>query len=302
MVDFNLVHYISNWSDTHTKFLIGVGINIVLIYGICKAIDVINKRVIMRLKVKVDDYPVLALVPIIFQALKFLIAFLLIAGFLQSFGYNVTSLVAGFGITGLAVAFAAQTTIGNVFGSFSILSDKVFKIGDYIKFADGSGRVEGINLRSTQIRTVEGFLINVPNNVLANASITNLTKTSKYKIEVVVAIECDTPIERVRRALEIIQDIADAQEEIDKPALTFVESVENTAINLKLFGYTTTTYWKNYVKLRSHIIEEIIGRFQKEGISLDIPDSRLSIVRPNDLFGVYASQPAEQKSEIVEKL
>ena len=215
---------------------------------------------------------------------------MLIAGFLQSFGYNVTSLVAGFGITGLAVAFAAQTTIGNVFGSFSLLSDKAFKIGDFIKFNDGSGRVEGINLRSTQLRTVEGFLINVPNNLLANVAVTNLTQTSKYKIEIIVAIECDTPVETVRKALGIMQGIADVQENMDGEALTYVESVENTAINLKLFGYTTTTYWKDYVKMRSHIIEEIIGAFQKEGISLDIPDSRLSIVHPEQLPGVFKHQ------------
>lgn len=288
MAHIDLMTGFSNWTETHTKFLIGILINIVLIWVVCKIIDIFNQRFLIKLRAKVADYPLITLMPLLFQTLKFVIAFLLIAGFLQSFGYNVNSIVAGFGITGLAVAFAAQTTIGNLFGSFSILTDKVFKIGDFIKFNDLAGRVEGINLRSTQLRTIEGFLVNVPNNVLANTSITNATQTSKYRVEVVVAIECDTELPMIRKAKELIYEVVNTAESIEKDSIiVFVESVENTAINVKLFCYTTQVDWREYVQQKSYIIEEIIGKFQAAGISLDIPDSRLSIVPERDLPGVY---------------
>ena len=288
MANHDIVNTFTQWVYVHREFVIGIFVNIFLIWGECKLLDIINKKIIAKIKAKVTDYPMISLIPVMFQTLKFIIAFLLIAIFMQNFGYNVNSIVAGFGITGLAVAFAAQTTIGNVFGSFSILTDKVFKIGDFIQFNEIAGRVEGINLRSTQLRTIEGFLVNVPNNVLSNTAITNISQTSKYKIEIPVAIECDTPVETVREALSIIKGIADEDEYIDKEkTVVYVDSVEDTAINLKLFTYTTATTYKQYLQQKSFIIEEILGRFQKAGISLDIPDSRLSIVDKNKLPGVF---------------
>lgn len=288
MAKHDLIASFVQWSIAHREFLIGIVVNIFLIWGECKVFDIINKKIIYKIRAKVTDYPMISLIPVMFQTLKFVIAFLLIAMFLQNFGYNVNSIVAGFGITGLAVAFAAQTTIGNVFGSFSLLSDKVFKIGDFIKFNETSGRVEGINLRSTQLRTIEGFLVNVPNNVLSNSAIINISQTSRYKIEIPVAIECDTPINTVKKALSIIKNIADEDEYIDKEkTVVYVDSVEDTAINLKLFTYTTATTYKHYLLQKSHIIEEILGRFQENGISLDIPDSRLSIVGDKKLPGNF---------------
>ena len=291
MAKHDIIANFGSWCFVHREFLIGIVVNIFLIWGECRIIDIINKNIVKRIRAKVTDYPLISLLPVMFQTMKFVIAFLLIAVFLQNFGYNVTSIVAGFGITGLAVAFAAQTTIGNVFGSFSLLTDKVFKIGDFIKFEETMGRVEGINLRSTQLRTIEGFLVNVPNNLLSSVAITNISQTSKYKIEIPVAIECDTPVETVRQAISIIKDIADEDEFIQKEkTVVYVDSVEDTAINLKLFTYTTATTFKEYLSQKSYIIEEILGRFQQNGISLDIPDSRLSIVGAKKLPGEFGAE------------
>lgn len=289
MAKHDILVNLGTWCFVHREFLIGIVVNIFLIWTECRVIDIINKNIVKRIKARVTDYPLISLLPVMFQTLKFVIAFLLIALFMQNFGYNVTSLIAGFGITGLAVAFAAQTTIGNVFGSFSLLTDKVFKIGDFIQFENISGRVEGINLRSTQLRTIEGFLVNVPNNVLSNVAITNISQTSRYKIEIPVAIECDSDVETVRKALKIMKTIADNDEYIQKDkTVVYVDSIEDTAINIKLFTYTTATTFKEYLSQKSFIIEEIIGQFQQNGISLDIPDSRLSIVQAKKLPGDFS--------------
>ena len=265
------------FGSTHSKFLIGIAVNIVLIYFVSKIIDLINKRVLMRLRAKVSEYPMLTIVPISLRALKIVIACLLIAGFLQSFGYNVSSVIAGLGIVGLAVGFAAQTTIGNVFGSFSLLIDKVYKIGDYIQFGEQKGYVENINLRSTTLRTAEGFMVNVPNNILANMAITNVSQTAKYKIDFKISIECDTPVEIVKKAVAIMQDVADREELVEDTALAYIESLEDTAINLRLICYTKSTKWKEYMCLRSNMLCAILDSFHKSDIKLDIPDSRIMI-------------------------
>ncbi len=272
-----ITNNIAHFFISHQKFFFWLAVNIGVIYIFSKIIDIINQRVLLKLRSKVSDYPMLTVVPISLKALKFVIACMLFACLLQSFGYNVTSIVAGFGIVGLAVGFAAQTTIGNVFGSFSLLIDKVYKIGDYIKFEDKSGFVENINLRSTTFRTAEGFLLNVPNNLLANTSIINVSQTCKYKLELDVAIECNTPVEVVKKAVTIIQELADKEPSLDDNALAFIESIKDTAINLKLIAFTKNTRWKEYMICRSNLIADIIAKFQENKIDFDVPDSRISI-------------------------
>ena len=184
MVDF-IMKPIFSFFGVHAKFLIGVLVNIVLIWAVCKLTDAFTHRIELRLKSKNTDSPLLNLMPVLNKIIKSVIVFMLLAGFLQSFGYNVTSLVAGFGITGLAVGFAAKEAIGNIFGSFGLLADRVYKIGDYIKFNGYEGTVENINLRSTTIRTLDGFVVNVPNNVLSKEEITNKLNDflSKYGMQ-----------------------------------------------------------------------------------------------------------------------
>ena len=93
---------------------------------------------------------------------------------LQNFGYNVAGLLAGLGIGGLAVALAAKETLANLFGSVAVLMDGTFQVGDTIKQGDITGVVEKIGLRSTRVRTPEGHLVSIPNQLITNAPVTNL--------------------------------------------------------------------------------------------------------------------------------
>jgi small-conductance mechanosensitive channel len=152
--------------------------------------------------------------PIITRIVKVIIVFVILASFLQSFGYNVNSVIAGFGITGLAVGFAAKEAIGNVFGSIGLLADRVYKVGDYISFDSYECTVTEINFRSTTITTLEGFEVNIPNNLLANNEITNVTKASERRIDLSVDIEYGTSNEKIDKALEILAEIATANPDI----------------------------------------------------------------------------------------
>lgn len=100
------------------------------------------------------------------------IAFLLV---LQNLGYNVAGLLAGLGIGGLAVALAAKETLSNLFGSIALLMDRTFQVGDTIKQGDVEGVVEKIGLRSTRVRTKEGYIVSIPNQFITNAPVTNMT-------------------------------------------------------------------------------------------------------------------------------
>lgn len=281
MIDdaFNMiVKPIFGFLEKHSPFIIGVIINVVIIITINKIIDTLELKITSKLREKHSDSSLVNLLPILIKVLKAIIIFMLLAGFLQSFGYNVSSLIAGFGITGLAVGFAAKEAIGNVFGSLGLLGDRVYKIGDYIKFDDIEGYVEKINLRSTSIRTLDNFVVNVPNNTIANEAITNVSKCKKRKIDIIVGVEYGTSNEKLDRAVEILKEIATNDEKIIGSGMfTSIEELADSSINIRLFAYTTETAWAKYKVVKGNVIKQIIHRFREEGISFAFPSTSVYI-------------------------
>lgn len=258
----------------HSPFIIGVFINLALIMGASKLLDAFEIKVVNRLKERNSDSPLLNLMPVLTKIAKGLVVFLLVAGFLQSFGYNVSSLIAGFGITGLAVGFAAKEAIGNIFGSVGLLGDKVYKIGDYIKFGEYEGYVERINLRSTSIRTLDNFVVNVPNNTIANQPITNVSQATKRLVDIKVSIEYGTPNEKINRAVEILKEIAHDSENITGDGIfTTIEELADSAIIVRLFSYTPEVSWFSYKKIKGEILKEVIHRYRAEGIEFAFPST-----------------------------
>lgn len=281
MIDdaFNMIVMpIWEFLEKHSPFIFGVIINVALIIIINKVIDTFEIKLSTKLREKHSDSSLVNLLPILIKVLKVIIIFMLLAGFLQSFGYNVSSLIAGFGITGIAVGFAAKETIGNVFGSLGLLGDRVYKIGDYIKFNDLEGYVEKINLRSTSIRTLDNFVVNVANNKIANEEITNVSKCKKRKIDITVGVEYGTPNEKIDKAVEILKEIATNNEQIIGSGMfTAIEGLNNSSIDIRLFAYTSETAWAKYKVVKGNIIREIIHRFREEGISFAFPSTSVYI-------------------------
>lgn len=255
----------------HANFIFGIIINIALIYTFCKIIDAFNAKIEKRLINKHPDSPLINLMPILNKVAKVLVIFVLLAGFLQSFGYNVTSLIAGFGITGLAVGFAAKEAIGNIFGSIGLLADRVYKVGDYIAFDGYEGTVTNVNFRSTTIQTIQGFDVNIPNNLLANNEITNVSKAKERRIDLTVDIEYGTSNEKIDRACQILQEIAVNNPDIKDGALSFIENMAPSSIQVRLVAYTPAATWGGATMVKSKIIREIIHRYREESIEFAFP-------------------------------
>ena len=263
----------------HSRFLIGVAINIVIIYGFCKLTDAFNSKLEIRLRKKSPDSPLLNLMPVLSRIVKAVVIFMLLAGFLQSFGYNVTSLIAGFGITGLAVGFAAKEAIGNIFGSFGLLADKVYKVGEYISFNGYEGTVEAVNLRSTTIRTLEGFRVNVPNNVLANEEITNISQANQRRIDISIDVEYGTSNEKLECAIEILKNIAKDNPNIKDGEFAFIDNMAPSSIVLRLVAYTPETSWAGVTRIKSEVLKAIIERYREEGIEFAFPSTSVYMAK-----------------------
>src|SRR5438128_2115729 len=132
---------------------------------------------------------------------------LLVAAALQNFGFNVTGLIAGLGVGGLAVALAAQKTVENLFGSVSLVADQPVRVGDVCRFGDTVGTVEDIGLRSTRVRTVDRTLVTIPNAQFSTLALENLSQRDRIPVRATLVLPQGTSAERVRQVLAALQEM-----------------------------------------------------------------------------------------------
>lgn len=144
---------------------------------------------------QIDDQ----LAPLATKTLKVLVVITGILIVLQNLGVNVTALLAGLGIGGVALAFAAQDTVANVFGTITILLDTPFKLGDRIKLGDTEGIVEEVGFRSTRIRTFYNSLVTLPNSVVAKEKIDNLTDRRNWiRFRIILGLTYDAGAKQIK--------------------------------------------------------------------------------------------------------
>lgn len=185
----------------------------------------------------------------------------------------VTSLLAGLGVGGLAVALAAQETIKNFFGSLVILADKPFDIGDRVTVEGHDGTIESVGFRSTRLRTLDGHLVTLPNGELANKTLLNISRRPYIRRNTTLALPYDTPPDRVRRAVEIAQEILRDHEgqRPELPPRVFFRELAASALEIQMiYWYHPPDFWR-FVALNERVNLELIRRFRAEGIEFAFP-------------------------------
>ena len=152
------------------------------------------------------------------RIVKTVVWFIAILFILQNlFHVEITPLLTGAGVVGVAIAFAAQNTIANLFGAFSILGSQLFKVGDWVKIGDTEGTVEQIGLRSIRLRAFEGRLIDIPNRVIADTQLDNFSNRTFYREPFSFSLVYQTTPEQMQKALEIINDVCAGMSDIMVP-------------------------------------------------------------------------------------
>lgn len=208
-------------------------------------------------------------------------------------GFSLATILAGAGVTGLAVALAAQNTLRNVFGSLMLLLDKPFEVGQRIKIRDYEGVVEDIGMRSTRLRLLSGHLVSIPNENVAEMDIENVDMRPSIRRSFNLPLPSDTPREKIQRALDILRDILSVPDAGGKPPQGRARGGReaerehpNEAINRpdqpppRVFFNEigadtlniTVTYWYSppdhgaYLAHCEMINQEILRRFREEGL------------------------------------
>ena len=185
----------------------------------------------------------------------------------------LTSIVAGLGVGGLAVALAAQETIKNFFGSVTVLTDKPFELGDRVVVDKFDGVVEHVGFRSTRLRTLDGALVTMPNGVLAGLGIMNLGKRPYLRRVMAIGITYDTPPAKVERAVEIIRGILSNHQNVDPqmPPRVYFKDFGASALDIMaIYWFCSTDYWE-YMEFSQQVNLEILRQFAKEGIKIAFP-------------------------------
>ena len=261
------------------SMILGIIINLIIIAILFRLTDTFIKKLKERYSGNENAVTFNHVLPILDKIIKFLIVFIITASFLQSQGYSLTSLIAGFGITGLAVSFAAQQTIASMFGTLAILGDKIYKVGDYIKVNTNEGTVETITLRSTKIRTLDNFLVTIPNDTMANSVIENISKANKRRLDLTFGVTYDTSDEKLNQAMELVKEVMNERSDVYKDFSVFVEILDSSSINIRLLGYAKTKEYGNFTSIRSSIYLETVRKFRKENIDFAFPSQTIYMAK-----------------------
>ena len=188
-------------------------------------------------------------------------------------GKPMTTLLAGLGIGGLAVALAAQDTLKNLFGSFVVMIDKPFIVGDWVYVEGSHATVEEIGLRSTRIRSFSGHVITIPNEKMATMSIENVQRRPYIRRLMNITVTYDTPVDKVEKAVSLIKDILKDRTELHpdyQPKVHFNEFNDASLNILVVYWFERTDYWAS-VAFNEEINFAIMRAFEAEGIEFAFP-------------------------------
>ena len=198
---------------------------------------------------------------------------------ISNLGYNITSLVTGLGIGGLAIALALQPTLSNFFSSLTIIFDKPFRVNSIIKLEDGViGTVQEIGFRSTVIRTLQGSELIIPNNKLIDSKITNVTRRRVYRVDQVIGLVYHTSLSDLQKAIQIVKKIIDADSETSEDAWVHFTEFGSHGLNIQI------SYWikqcENYpviLETKNRLNLAIKEQFEKTGLEFAFPTQTIHL-------------------------
>ncbi|UFX83376.1 mechanosensitive ion channel family protein [Candidatus Absconditicoccus praedator] len=192
---------------------------------------------------------------------------------LINLGFEITPLLASLGVGGIAVAFALQNILQDIFSSISIYLDKPFKIGDFIAVNGNFGTVEKIGIKTTRIRTLQGEQLVVSNQDMTTASVNNFGEMEKRRVVFEFGIVYETPVEKVKTAKEIVKNIF---EEDDIKYYTELNRVHfkdfgDFSLNFEVVHTFNTSDFDIRMDVQENINIRIMEEFEKNNINFAYP-------------------------------
>jgi MscS family membrane protein len=220
-------------------------------------------------RVQAVSYSVLPLGRQILKLSLYLIAFLSV---ISAWGYNTSTILAGLGVGGLAVALAAQKTIENLFGGVSVIGDRPVLVGDVCHFGDRTGEILHIGLRSTRIRTADRTIISVPNAQFSAMSLENISSRDKIWFHPTLNLRRDTTSEQLSNVLSSIQEILKNKDKVEVGAIPvrFV-GVGPSSLDVEIAAYVKTANYDEFLAIQQDLLLAMLQAVERAGTALAVP-------------------------------
>lgn len=276
----NLVHFPVGLGNWLSKFFYACFI-VVVLWGIFRLIGVLDSYYRRRAELSTQQMNVL-LVDMLRKAIKAAVWTLAAIFVAQNlFNLNVTALVTGAGVAGLAIAFAAQNTVANLFGAMSIITDRTFKVGDRVTIGDANGSIETVGLRSVRLRSLDGTVWTVPNRIAADSTIENITERPCLKHAFTLGLVYSTTPDQMRRALEILGEILDHHPAFspEQPPLYFFTDFKEFSLGISVVVWFQTTDFVQCQKWKQEINLAILDKFNAAGLEFAFPTSTNYLIK-----------------------
>ena len=187
-------------------------------------------------------------------------------------GVNLTATLAGLGIGGIAVAFAAQKSLENLFGGVVVLTDKILRVGDVVKVGTVQGEVEDVTLYATRIRTFERTVVSIPNGMMMTSQIENLSRRDKFLFRHTLGLNFETTAAQMQAVLEACRARLAADPRVE-PATARVRFLKLNAytLDVEVFAYVLAPDWAAYLAVQEELLLALMHAVEGAGSGFAFP-------------------------------
>ena len=251
-----------------------------VVWWLWRAIDLLAERMRDRLQ---PDHPRTAQSVYVLGRRLLKGVALLIAGLagLAAFGVDLTTTLAGLGIGGVALAFASQKTLENVFGGIFVLSDRSIVVGDVCRIGQYVGEVVDVGLRSMQLRTLNRTVVYVPNGTLATMEVENLSRRDKFLFNPTLALRYETALAQLERIVGDLRQMlaADDRVENDAARVRFIR-FGAYSLDVEVFSYVKAPDYPSFLAIQEELLTRVMNTVQAAGAGFAFP-SQTMYMRPD---------------------
>jgi len=244
-----------------------------------RLVDLFSAFIDQRLEIRGDN-SAKTLVPMGRRIAKIFVLAIAVLSLLQNLGFNITGLLAGLGIGGLAVALAAQKTLENVFGGFMVIADRPVKIGDFCKVGEHMGTVEDIGMRSSRLRTLDRTVVSIPNAEFSTVRIENYGERDRIRLLTVLQVGYDTTPDQMRYLLVEIRRMLHAHPMVlPTPNRVRLVNFGAHSLDIEVFAYVNTSVFNEFTAVREDIFLRIMDIVEASGAYFAYPSQTLYLAR-----------------------
>jgi len=264
-------------ASNFTIVVIRIVSTLLIVYLLFKILEIFMlyaSKATKRTESKMDEQ----LMPVLKRSLQFLILVGAIIQILRVMDVDVTTLIAGISIGGLALALAAQDTLKNLFGSLTIFLDRPFQIGDWINFSGVDGSVEEVGFRSTRVRTFANSLVYVPNGKLADMVVNNYGLRRYRRYSATISITYDTHPDLIEKFVEGLRQIVEEHPMTRKDYYEIhLNAMSNSSLDILFYIFFDVPTWTDELKGKQDVLLQVVRLARALGVRFAFPTQTLHV-------------------------